>query len=47
MSAPNQVGDKTLRPLLTDLLDLAPLKSQEHTDYPTLVDVRGVLMTVL
>jgi len=33
--------------LITDLLDLARLESQEHTDYPTLVDVRGILMTVL
>jgi two-component system sensor histidine kinase SenX3 len=33
--------------LITDLLDLARLESQETTDYPTLVDVRGVLMTVL
>jgi two-component system sensor histidine kinase SenX3 len=33
--------------LITDLLDLARLESQEPTDYPTLVDVRGVLMTVL
>lgn len=33
--------------LITDLLDLARLESQERTDYPTLVDVRGVLMTVL
>ena len=33
--------------LITDLLDLARLESQELTDYPTLVDVRGVLMTVL
>ncbi|HEV2744178.1 MAG TPA: histidine kinase dimerization/phospho-acceptor domain-containing protein, partial [Rubrobacter sp.] len=33
--------------LITDLLDLARLESQERTDYPTLVDGRGVLMTVL
>ena len=33
--------------LITDLLDLARLESQERTDYPTLVDVRSVLMTVL
>ena len=33
--------------LITDLLDLARLESQERTEYPTLVDVRGVLMTVL
>jgi two-component system sensor histidine kinase SenX3 len=33
--------------LISDLLDLARLESQEPTDYPTLVDVRGVLMTVL
>jgi signal transduction histidine kinase len=33
--------------LITDLLDLARLESQEPADYPTLVDVRGVLMTVL
>ena len=33
--------------LITDLLDLARLESQEPTDYPTLVDVRTVLMTVL
>ena len=33
--------------LITDLLDLARLESQERTDYPTLVDVRGGLMTVL
>jgi two-component system sensor histidine kinase SenX3 len=33
--------------LITDLLDLARLESQEPTDYPTLVDVRGVLMAVL
>src|SRR5918994_154736 len=33
--------------LITDLLDLARLESQESIDYPTLVDVRSVLMTVL
>jgi two-component system, OmpR family, sensor histidine kinase SenX3 len=33
--------------LITDLLDLARLESQEHMDYPALVDVRGVLMSVL
>ena len=33
--------------LITDLLDLARLESQEPTDYPTHVDIRGVLMTVL
>ena len=33
--------------LITDLLDLTRLESQEPTDYPTLVDVRSVLMTVL
>ena len=33
--------------LITDLLDLARLESQEWVDYPTLVDVRSVLMTVL
>ena len=33
--------------LITDLLDLARLESRETTGYPTLVDVRGVLMTVL
>src|SRR5918993_430256 len=38
---------ETLAHLITDLLDLARLESQERTDYPTLVDVRGVLMTVL
>jgi two-component system sensor histidine kinase SenX3 len=36
-----------LAQLITDLLDLARLESQEPIDYPTLVDVRGVLMTVL
>ena len=36
-----------LAQLITDLLDLARLESQERTDYPSLVDVRGVLMTVL
>ena len=33
--------------LITDLLDLARLESQEPADYPALVDVRGVLMSVL
>ena len=33
--------------LITDLLDLARLESQEPIDYPTLVDVRSVLMAVL
>src|SRR5918911_1805924 len=33
--------------LITDLLDRTRLESQEPSDYPTLVDVRGVLMTVL
>ena len=33
--------------LITDLLDLTRLESQEHIDYPALVDVRSVLMTVL
>jgi two-component system, OmpR family, sensor histidine kinase SenX3 len=33
--------------LITDLLDLARLESQEQTEYPHLVDVRKVLMTVL
>ena len=33
--------------LITDLLDLARLESQEPIDYPTLVDVRSILMTVL
>ncbi len=36
-----------LAQLITDLLDLARLESQERTDYPDVVDVRGVLMTVL
>src|SRR4028118_2236009 len=36
-----------LAQLITDLLDLARLESQERIDYPTLVDVRGVLMSVL
>jgi signal transduction histidine kinase len=36
-----------LAQLITDLLDLARLESQERIDYPTVVDVRGVLMTVL
>src|ERR687893_3695 len=33
--------------LITDLLDLTRLESQDTTDYPTLVDVRGILMPVL
>jgi two-component system sensor histidine kinase SenX3 len=33
--------------LITDLLDLARLESQEPIDYATLVDVRSVLMSVL
>src|SRR4028119_542887 len=33
--------------LITDLLDLTRLESQEPIDYPTLVDVRSVLVTVL
>jgi len=36
-----------LAQLITDLLDLARLESQEETEYPNLVDVRQVLMTVL
>jgi two-component system sensor histidine kinase SenX3 len=36
-----------LAQLITDLLDLARLESQESTDYPTLVDVRSILMSVL
>jgi signal transduction histidine kinase len=36
-----------LAQLITDLLDLARLESQDRIDYPTVVDVRGVLMTVL
>ena len=36
-----------LAQLITDLLDLARLESQERIDYPGVVDVRGVLMTVL
>jgi signal transduction histidine kinase len=36
-----------LAQLITDLLDLARLESQEQTEYPNLVDVRKVLMTVL
>lgn len=36
-----------LAQLITDLLDLAHLESEERTEYPNLVDVRGVLMTVL
>src|ERR671914_785173 len=33
--------------LITDLLDLARLESEERVEHPDLVDVRGVLMTVL
>jgi two-component system, OmpR family, sensor histidine kinase SenX3 len=33
--------------LITDLLDLTRLESQEQVENPTPVDVRGVLMTVL
>jgi two-component system sensor histidine kinase SenX3 len=33
--------------LITDLLDLARLESEERVENPTLVDVRGVLMAVL
>jgi two-component system, OmpR family, sensor histidine kinase SenX3 len=33
--------------LITDLLDLTRLESEEGVSYPDLVDVRGVLMTVL
>ena len=33
--------------LITDLLDLARLESEERVEYPNLVDVRGVLMAVL
>ena len=36
-----------LAQLITDLLDLARLESEERPEYPNLVDVRGVLMTVL
>ena len=36
-----------LAQLITDLLDLARLESEERTDYPDVVDVRGVLMSVL
>ena len=36
-----------LSQLITDLLDLARLESRESVAYPTLVDVRAVLMTVL
>lgn len=36
-----------LAQLITDLLDLARLESQEPSEYPNLVDVRVVLMTVL
>ena len=33
--------------LIADLLDLARLEGQERVEYPTVVDVRAVLMTVL
>ncbi len=36
-----------LAQLITDLLDLARLESEERVEHPNLVDVRGVLMTVL
>ena len=36
-----------LAQLITDLLDLARLESEERDEYPDLVDLRGVLMTVL
>ena len=36
-----------LAQLITDLLDLARLESEERVEYPDLVDVRGVLMSVL
>jgi two-component system sensor histidine kinase SenX3 len=36
-----------LAQLITDLLDLARLESEVRVEYPNLVDVRGVLMTVL
>jgi two-component system, OmpR family, sensor histidine kinase SenX3 len=36
-----------LAQLITDLLDLARLESEERVEYPDLVDLRGVLMTVL
>ena len=36
-----------LAQLITDLLDLARLESEELVEHPDLVDVRGVLMTVL
>jgi two-component system, OmpR family, sensor histidine kinase SenX3 len=36
-----------LAQLITDLLDLARLESEERPEFPNLVDVRGVLMTVL
>ncbi len=36
-----------LAQLISDLLDLARLESEERPEYPNLVDVRGVLMTVL
>ena len=36
-----------LAQLITDLLDLARLESEARVEYPDLVDLRGVLMTVL
>jgi two-component system, OmpR family, sensor histidine kinase SenX3 len=36
-----------LAQLITDLLDLARLESEERPEHPNLVDVRGVLMAVL
>ena len=36
-----------LAQLITDLLDLARLESEERPEYPNLVDLRGVLMAVL
>lgn len=36
-----------LSQLIADLLDLARIESQESAAYPSLVDVRAVLMTVL
>ena len=36
-----------LAQLITDLLDLARLESEEPAEYPDVVDVRGVLMSVL
>ena len=36
-----------LAQLITDLLDLTRLETEERVEYPDLVDVRGVLITVL